>query len=234
MSRVLSSIGGAQGLVRISGLLVLVWCAVLLFVMPSTPAHEVPQGFTSPVVGLELASEPEHVEAILGEQGHPRRGEIVRAMDLGNRLDFFFLASYSSLHASLALLARERGLLGRATSSLLFGLAAAMAVGDALENLCLLTLSSLTDPEAMQGPLAWLRATTLLKWGAIYVSSGLLARPLWRDRSALRFASIPFGLALSLGAASVLWLPLLEVGSLAVGLGWLVALLASLLAGEVQ
>ena len=93
-------------MLRVAGAAVLLLSVVMLAVFPVAPGASERAGFISPVVGFELASEPEHVLGILGAPGRaPERPAAVAGMDLGNRIDFLFMIAYPALYLGIALLA---------------------------------------------------------------------------------------------------------------------------------
>jgi hypothetical protein len=211
----------ARTVLRASGGAVAALAIVLLLLMPAEPVRKNGPGFTSAVIGFELASEPVHVLDVLGHPEDAARADTVRRMDLGNWLDYGFMVAYSVLYVGIALLlvarAEAPGWLIPTTAVL----ALVMFAGDALENRELLTLSSLTDPAAMAEPLARLRAFTLAKWAALYAASGLVAVYVWRDRSAWRWSALFFGAAALIGATAMVWLPGIEYGSYPMAVAWL-------------
>jgi hypothetical protein len=212
---------------RIAAPAVFVLSLVLLTVMPSKPVTANVPGFRNPVIGFELASEPAHVFGILGAPDAPERPETVRRMDLGNRIDYLFMAAYSTLYAGIALLLAAHGRVGGGMARLLFVLSVLMFAGDALENRQLLVLSGITDPAAMAGPLAALAVFTRLKWYAIYAASALVAPYIWRETGWWRWSALPFGAAALLGFSSVVHLPGIESGANVVAVAWLMTLVRS-------
>jgi hypothetical protein len=215
----------ARTVLRVAGTAVLVLSVVLLRLMPGAPVTANVPGFSSPVIGFELASEPAHVFGILGAPGMPERAEAVRRMDLGNRIDFAFLVAYAGLYVGIVLLLRAHGRVPGALATVLLVLPLVMAAGDALENRQLLILSGLVDPAAMAGSLAALGFWTRLKWYAIYLESGLIAPLVWREAGWWRWSALPFGAAALLGLISLVHLPALEYGSYVLGVAWLMTLI---------
>lgn len=213
----------ALWLVRGSGAALLALAVVLLVVMPSAVVHENVPGFTSPVIGFELASSPAHVFGILGAPADAERAETVRRMNLGNRIDFAFMVAYPLFYVGLALLLVARGVSPAWLAPLMAVLAVTMTFGDARENRQLLLLSSQVDPGAITATLPLLRIFTAVKWFAIFLASGLVAAGAWRPGSGLRWSAPFFALAALFGLAAPLWLPAVEYGSYAVAVAWLLA-----------
>jgi hypothetical protein len=214
--------------VRTAGLAVVLLSVLLMLVLPASPAHHNLPGFSSPIVSFELATEPEQILQILGRPGEEVRASIVAAMDRGNKLDFLFLFAYPALHVAIAALLVVRGHAPRGLVWGVCGLAVAMALGDALENVQLLALSAMTEPSAMQEVLPTLYVASRAKWTALYVASALLALFVWRDRSSWRYCALPWGAGGLLGALGVVWLPGVEYGAYLLGLAWLWSWLYSL------
>lgn len=207
--------------VRVSGAVVLLLSVVMLAVFPTVPVERNVPGFFSPVVGFELASEPEHVLGILGHADHPARAEAVAGMNRGNRIDFAFMIAYPALYVGIALLLIARGRLRGALARFLLVLPAVMWLGDLLENRELLALAGLTEPAAMADGLARLRPFTIMKWHALFGCSALLAYPIWMDRSWWRWCGAVLGLAAVVGFGSVVYLPLIEASAYIMSLAWL-------------
>jgi len=211
----------ALRVLRVAGTAVLLLSAILLTVMPTEPVSENVPGFRNAVIGFELASRPEHVFGILGRPGAPERPEAVRRMDLGNRIDFLYMIAYPALYAGIALLLAAHGRVPRGIAAVLLALPVAMALGDALENRELLVLSAATDPGAMTVALGRLRVFTLVKWYAIYGASGIIAPFIWREWGWWHWSALFFGAAALLGLASIVYLPAIEHGSMALIVAWM-------------
>jgi hypothetical protein len=211
-------------LLRVASTAVLVLSVVLLRIMPDRPVAANVPGFTSPVVGFELASTPAHVLGILGGPDAPARAEAVRRMDVGNTIDFVYMLAYPALYAGIVLFLAARGRVGKRLTGLLLLLPPLMTLGDALENLQLFKLSATTDPAAMAGPLASLQAFTRLKWYAIYLESALIAPFVWRETGWWRWSALVFGASALVGFASVGWLPAIEYGAYVGAVAWTMTL----------
>jgi hypothetical protein len=179
-------------------------------------------GFHDPVIGLELASRPEHVFGIVGRPGSAERGMVAVRMRLVTWIDFLFLLAYPCIYVGIALLLAAHGRASRRMVSVLMALAAAMAVGDALENRELLRLMREVDPNEMLPALARLRIFTLLKWYALYAASGLVAVRVWREIRWWRWSGIFFALAALLGLAATVHLPAIEWSVGPLGIAWLI------------
>lgn len=210
--------------IRVAGTAVVVLMVALLFIFPSRPVHRNLAGLTSPILGLELASAPEHVFDILGRPGEPARADAVRRTDLGNRIDFLFMVAYPALFVGIAMLLAAHGALSRGMLALMITFAIGMLVGDALENRELLYLSSATDPAAMAPSLARLQRFTHVKWNAIFGASAILALGVSQELGWWRWSWVAFLLAALAGfSASLGYLPGIEWGMYLLAVAWVVA-----------
>jgi hypothetical protein len=210
----------ATWILRIAGTAILVLNVVMLAVFPARPVRENVPGFVNPVIGFELASSPAHVFGILGEPGAPERAEAVRRINLGNRIDFLFMASYAALYAGIALLLSARGRMPNGVGILLLVLAALMWAGDALENRELLYLSGVVEPISMTASLVRLRRFTTLKWHAIFGASVIAAPFIWREPGWWRWSALFFGGAGFVGFLSLAYLPAIELSALLAAVAW--------------
>jgi hypothetical protein len=208
-------------ILRVSGAAVLLLSIVMLLVFPAAPVERNVPGFISPVVGLELASTPEHVLGILGHPENPARPEAVARMNRGNRIDFLFMIAYPALYAGIVLLLRARGRLPETLARFLLVLPVVMWLGDLFENRQLLGLAGLTDPAAMTDGLARLRPFTTMKWHALFGTSALIAYPIWLDATWWRWTGVIFGVAALVGFSSVVVLPAIETAAYVLSLAWL-------------
>ena len=214
-------------ILRIAGTCMLGLTVWMLSVFPQAAVTANLPGFTSPVVGFELAGTPADVANILGEVGTEVRAETARKMDRGNRIDFAFMVAYAAFHAGIALLLAAHGLVRGPVLAVLLGLAALMAPFDALENRELLFLSSAAPSPEMTASLARLRVFTLIKWYAIFGFALLAAPYVWRERDWWRWSAPVFGLAGLLGVAWIVYPPALEYAGYLVALAWLMTYIRS-------
>ncbi len=210
----------ALRMLRIAGTAVLVLFAVLTAVGPSAPVRENTPGFTNPVAAFELASRPEHVFGIIGRPGSAERGTVAFRVRAATWIDFLFLLSYPFVYVGIALLLEAHGLAPRWLVGTLLGLAAVMALGDALENREMLALMRGVDPVAMEPGLARLRVFTLAKWHALFGASALVAAAVWREQGWWRWSAVPFALAALVGFGSLVHLPAIEWSMAPMGVAW--------------
>ena len=205
---------------RVAGTAALALALVASAVGPRAPVTANVPGFLNPVVGFELASTPEHVFRLLGRPGMPERDQAVRRMRRATALDCLFLLAYPSIYVGLGLLFAARGRMAGSLALLLVALAMLMAAGDALENREVLVLTAVTDPAAMAPALARLRLFTLVKWGAVYAASILVAPLVWREPGWWHWSGLGYGLAALLGLAAVVHLPTIEWSTVPLAVAW--------------
>jgi len=211
-------------LVRVAGTVAIVLMIAFLVILPSKPVHENLPGLQSPMLGFELASEPEHVFGILGRPGEAVREDVVRRTDFANEIDFVFMVAYPALFVGIAWMLAARGSLSRTLLGVMIMFAVGMALGDALENRELLFLSNAADPVAMMPSLARLQRFTHVKWDAIFGASAVLALGTMQERGWFRWSSFAFGLAAVSGfAASFGYLSGIEIGMYLLAIGWIMA-----------
>jgi hypothetical protein len=208
-------------LVRLAGTAVLALFVAGLLFSPRAAVRANLPGFSNPVVGLELVGTPAEALDILGHPGDPGRPDMIRRMRLVTWLDFLFLLAYPAFHAAVALLLHARGRIGATTVRVVVALAVAMSLGDAVENVQILALCDTVDPAVMAGPLGWLRAATVFKWGAIFVASAVLAAGVRRERGWWRWTTPLFALGALSGALGAAHPPAVEWSLAPLGLAWL-------------
>jgi hypothetical protein len=209
---------------RIAGVAVLVLFVALALANPGRPVTANTPGFVDPVLGLELASRPEHVVGILGAATAPERPETVRRMVLVTRIDFVFLLAYPALHLGIAWLLIAAGGVARPVATALVVLPLVMAAGDALENREILVLTGVLDPAAMPPVLTRLRLFTALKWSALYLDSALVAALVWRRLEWWRWSALFFGLGALLGLCALVHPPAIEWSTVPLGIAWTMTL----------
>jgi hypothetical protein len=213
----------ALWVLRLAGTAVLVLFLTSVAIAPRTPVRRNTPGFRDPVVGFEFASQPEHVFGIVGRPGSAERGMVAVRMRLVTWIDFVFLVAYPCIYVGIALLLATHGRAPRGIASMLIVLAAAMAIGDALENGELLRLMQEVDPSRMAPALVRLRIFTLVKWYAVYAASGLVAVYVGRETGWWRWSGIFFALAALLGLAAIIHLPAIEWSVAPLGVAWLMS-----------
>jgi hypothetical protein len=216
--------GQALRVLRVTGGAVLVLFIALMLGNPGRPVTANTPGFMDPVVGLELASRPEHVFGILGAPTAPERNETVRRTVLVTKIDFLFLLAYPALHLGIAGLLIAAGGVSRPVATVLVALPVVMAVCDALENREILVLTALLEPASMEPVLTRLRLFTVLKWGALYLESALVAALVWRRPEWWRWSAAFFGLGALLGLFALVHPAAIEWSMLPLGIAWTMTL----------
>lgn len=181
------------------GLAVIVMSLVLLAVFPSK-AFRLPHGFMTPIIAFEFIQDKEDVNALFGPADSPVRGNTIRKMNLGNRLDFGYMILYGSF---LFILCLQTYLLTGKRWFLLGGLVSFIVLAaDMLENVQLLGITALLAEGNFGEHLRLLRFFTWLKWGGI-VAVFLVLLPFFLRAG--RFGKVISGVVLSslaLGAAA--------------------------------
>jgi len=133
------------------------------------------------MIRFELAGSREEVEEILQPADTPCGQCTRRYLDAENYVDYGFMLAYSALNLAIVLFLAPpvrtalpgRGGLARLLIALGVAFAAAMFLGDALENLGLLRLTR-PDPDYASA-IRFLYPATRLKWSALAVESLLVA-----------------------------------------------------------
>ncbi len=144
--------------------------AALLFVLPRQ-APVLPPGFRTPILAFEFARTHGEIEALFGAPGSEVRARLVRAMDLGNRIDFAFMVAYGAFLTCFGVaVARVAG----RRYGLVAILAAIAAAADAAENRQLFAITRALGGE-YDDALARLSVFTWVKWGALAIALAWLS-----------------------------------------------------------
>jgi hypothetical protein len=149
------------GLIGVAVILVSVFS---LLVFPQTSPGQI-EGFRSPIIAFEFAETVEEINTLFGPNGSPKQAEMVRQMDQGNRLDYLYMLLYSSFLFSFAIVAvKQSGQKWLYAGAIL---AVSALIGDALENVQLLTITANLQSGDFGDALARLHWFTWLKWGSL-------------------------------------------------------------------
>lgn len=156
----------------IIGICVILCSVVLLLVFPGR-ASKLPHGFVTPIIAFEFIQTPQEVLDLFGPQGTIDHARLVKAFDLGNRIDFLYMALYCAFLFVFSMkVARLRGKrvyrLGGVLSLLILA-------GDLLENVLLLGITARLPTGAFDTQLMLLRFFTWQKWGGIALVFLILA-----------------------------------------------------------
>lgn len=203
---------------------VLVVGAVMVVLGSGMPPVDERSPYASAIVAVELARTPAEIAAALGPAGTEARD----AMRSVVRADFMFLVAYPLLSLAIVwFLTRARAARGVGAA-----LAAAMVVGDALENVALLGIFE----EISAARLASLTLWTTVKWAALFASAALMAGLLVaRGGAARMLAVVPAITAVAggVGLAVAAQRRLVEIAGLTgMGATWLVvAAMAAVVVG---
>jgi hypothetical protein len=146
------------------GLAVMMMSILLLFIFPSK-APSLPEGFLTPIIAFEFIQTKAEVMEIFGGENITMRNEMVRAMDLGNRLDYVYMCLYSVflmiVSVTCARLSKNKYYYAGAV------LALVALAADALENAQLLGITANISTGNFDSQLRLLHLFTWIKWGGI-------------------------------------------------------------------
>jgi hypothetical protein len=150
---------------------------------------DLPRGFTSPVLAMQMARSMQEVEMIVGEPGHSDRSE----MRDQQYMDFAFIAAYWLEFSLISVLLGRRSFRFAKALGLCAGLCATLAaLLDVRENLAILKVLS-ASPTPENDPLVHaVRHAAVPKWALLFVAMILLSfvflgRRDWRLMSGLPF-----------------------------------------------
>lgn len=216
---------------RVAGLCAVLCLAIaaLLLSNPSFSNASLPvRGITDPVIALQFAKSAMDVDYVLGDAPGPDR-EVMR---IKTRIGFAFLAAYTGLFFSLALLMSRSGGLGRglapaamtcAGGAAVFNIAGSIAVLRILDVPLFETTGAMINAIRSASFAAWaLAAVTLILlsvyflrspgWlmrsiGGLFVLTALMQLYGLRDGQFLVLAGVPAGLALIGVAITALFVP---------------------------
>lgn len=189
-------------LAGLMGIPVVITSVILLIVFPSR-VPKLPEGFITPIIAFEFVRTPQEVMDLFGQAGSPERQELVRAFDLGNRIDFLYMVLYTAflfVFCQRVAFTRERKVyyLGCALS-------AAALLGDFLENMQLLSITSRLDTGVFERQLEMLRIFTWQKWGSIALVLLLLSPHFLQGATFSRIIGACSGVCALLGLAAYLF-----------------------------
>jgi hypothetical protein len=158
------------------GLAVILVSVISLIVFPQTSPGQI-KGFRSPIIAFEFAETDEEINTLFGADGSPEQAEMVRKMDQGNNLDYLYMLLYSGFLLSFSLLAARQS--GQKWVYIGAGLAVLALVGDALENVQLLTITTNLQSSNFLEALKRLHWFTWLKWGSLALYFLVMAGWFW-------------------------------------------------------
>lgn len=161
------------------GLAVITLSLINMMLFPQTALGQI-EGIRSPIIAFEFAETKEEINTLFGVNGAPEQADFIRKMDQGNRLDYLYMLLYSGFLFSFALLAGKQT--GQKWVYAGAVLAALALVGDALENVQLLTITANLQSGDFVEALARLHWFTWLKWGSLALYFLLMAGWFWGKR----------------------------------------------------
>lgn len=156
------------------GLAVIAMSIALLFVFPSkSNIVSMPEGFINPIVAFEFAETQADIELLFGDSDFLDRSKIIKAMDMGNKLDYIYMLLYSLFLGLFSLtcakITKQKKFYAPA------GLSVVVLVADATENFYLLKITSKLGTADIAGELYALHYMTWIKWGGLALIFMLLA-----------------------------------------------------------
>lgn len=148
----------------ILGLAVIGMSAAMIMVFPSE-APWMMDGFVTPIMAFEFAGTTQEVHLLFGAADLPEQQAMIGAMNLGNRLDYIYMALYASFLFSFSYVCVKYT--GHKRYYTACVLAVLVLVGDALENVQLLGISSKLNEMEFAKELVLLHWFTWMKWGGL-------------------------------------------------------------------
>ena len=160
------------------GIAVILVSLLSLIVFPQSSPGEI-EGFSTPIVAFEFAQTVEEINTLFGPASSPERADMVRHMNQGNYLDYLYMLLYSGFLFSFALLAVKQS--GQKWVYAGAVLAVLALIGDALENVQLLTITANLQSGDFADALMRLHWFTWLKWGSLAVYFLVMASWFWEN-----------------------------------------------------
>ena len=148
------------------GIAVILVSLLSLIVFPQSSPGEI-EGFSTPIVAFEFAETVEEINTLFGANGSTEQADMIRKMDQGNYLDYLYMLLYSGFLFSFAVLAAKQN--GQKWVYAGVVLAVLALIGDALENVQLLTITANLQSGDFADALMRLHWFTWLKWGSLAV-----------------------------------------------------------------
>ena len=161
-----------------AGLLLIITNAFLFLILPMK-SGPMPDGFRMPLVAFEFLKTESETEIMFYDSGTEERGKLINAMDTANKVDFFFMACYTTflvLYAA-ALFMESRNKIYYAG----IFLALLVCVADLMENLQMLSITSKLGYGGYSHELWRLNQYTWMKWGCLSVNMLLLSWQQFRN-----------------------------------------------------
>lgn len=175
----------------------LILSLVLTLVQPTKPVTALPAGVNTPIVGLEMALNPAQVWNVLGDPQTSEGQKMRAAFDLGTRIDFAYIVSYSLAYLFLTLLLVRRQTASHGWLYLAISFIAVTAFTDVLENRAIFNILGAGTLSLVDSHMDELIVFTRVKWLFLGLSgipaSILMRREGRRGPSFLLTAAFAFG-----------------------------------------
>ena len=195
--------------VRRTGLVAFLVIGIAIWMMASFKyePRDLPHGFRSPVLAIELARNTAEVRQIAGDLSDSSR-EAIRA---NIKADFVFIASYWSLLVLMSgLLGRGSGVRYTWGAVIAAVCVTAGAAFDVAENLHILTLLDVQLRDTSAQMVEAVRSSSLAKWALIFIANGILSQLFVAGRSWITFVGALFLLSAMLGLIGLFHNPAIE------------------------
>ncbi len=220
----------------------LVWTLMLVMAASNPPPAVMPNepGFQTAILWLELADNPAEIFQILGDFSSSQGQSVRKILDTMDRFDYGFMVMYSIFSASLFIFTstlnsqkNRKFYSGKIFVNTGIFLAAAMLVGDALENVQLLKLTSYSSVESIpDSVILALKIWTRVKWFALFISCLLLGMSYssYFGRSRGFLLALLYTTTGIFGLFALIWPPgrhFVEYASTLMGAAWFFSLIHS-------
>jgi len=162
------------------GLMVIGMSIVLIMVFPPK-APWMMEGFSTPIMAFEFVQSPSEVYKLFGLADTPDQQSMtktmtqsmIRAMDLGNKLDYIYMVLYSSFLFFFSFVcAKDTGQKRYYAGSMM---AVVILGSDIFENIQLLRITAKITSLNFERELSLLHGFTWMKWGGITIVFLILA-----------------------------------------------------------
>jgi hypothetical protein len=196
------------------GIFLLFYSAFLDHYSPDEPYSETHSGFRSPIIALETAETPKHVQDIIGTQETEEFASLTYKYRILNYFDFGFIFCYMAFLAYTGHYAgrRVRSIFLKIFLGMLFLLVIA-GFCDLVENILILNLLDSKNAQEMLPSLEYLKSTSQLKWFCLLTYVAIIGIYFWLYERGLllRIASVLLLTAFFLGLFSLIRINLLEI-----------------------
>jgi hypothetical protein len=210
------------------GIFLLLYSGFLNHFSPAEPYSETHSGFHSPIIALETAETPKHVQDIIGTIDTEEFPTLTNQYRILSYFDFGFIFCYMAFLAYTGHYAGRR--VRKIFLKIFLGMIVLLVVGgfcDLVENILILNLLDSKNAEEMLPSLEYLKSTSQLKWFCLFLYLAIVGIYFWLYEKGwlLRVSSVLFLTAFFLGLFSLIRISLLEIafGFMSVGLllAWL-------------